>query len=153
MQGIPGREGPPGERGKTGKDGREGPPGERGCPGERGEKGDKGDRGERGYNGERGERGERGVVSNDFSFYRLIISDSSDVPMTYFPMRWYATNDLKEITSVTIQYIDDTSVLVFSTTSVVSKMFVITGDRSFEGSSSIIVPGKPLQFEFNVRWN
>lgn len=152
MQGIPGREGPRGERGKTGKTGNDGPPGECGPPGERGEKGDKGDRGERGYNGDRGGQGNPGVVANDFSFYRLLINDSSDEPLTYVPLLFYSSNDDKTLISVTIQYIEETTVIVMNTNALISKTFLIVNNISYEGTSSIIFPGKGLYFEFNIRW-
>lgn len=137
---IPGREGPPG------------PPGERGCQGPEGRQGNDG---RQGREGRQGPPGAPGVVANDFTFVSIFVNELGVVPQVFLPVTMYSSTDDKYVTSVTVQQIDNTVVVVLASVGVINKAFVINGATGSYGTDTIILPGNATSnvFQINVRWN
>jgi hypothetical protein len=107
-----------------------------------------------GRQGERGRDGIPGVVANDFSFYSLFADNLGEVPQVLQPIITYSSTDDKYLTSVTVQQINNTVVILLASVGVISKAFVVNGNMGSYGTGTIILPQNAMSnyFQINVRW-
>ena len=77
------------------------------------------------------------------------------VPQVFTPVTMYSSTDDKYLTSVTIQQIDNTVVVILASVGVINKGFVLNGILGSYGTDTIILPGNAVGnvFQINVRWN